>query len=300
MNFRDLIKISIGILRGILLLRKLNADSVFLKGGSVCIPAGIGARLAKIPTITHDSDALPGVSNRIGGKHSKYHTTAMPAKYYYYPEGKIIHVGLPVSDLFRVYSDPEIENVKADLNIPRLSEVLLITGGSNGARRLNNWCVQIIPSLLEAREKLYIIFVTGKKNPVEISGNKNALNRLRLIDFSSKMYNLSAISDVIITRAGATTIAEFAEGHKALILVPNPDLTGGHQMKNAKVYIEQQAVVTLDEKDIEARPGLITETVLNLLNNQTIRAELGENLYKTVPEEPAAKKIAKLLLEGRD
>ncbi len=300
LNTIDSLKISIGIGQGILLLRRLKADSVLLKGGSVCIPAGIGARFAKVPTITHDSDALPGVSNRIGGKHSKYHTTAMPAEHYSYPEGKIIHVGLPVSDLFRSYSEPEIDNVKEDFGIPRFSEVLLITGGSNGARRLNNWCAQVIPGLLEARENLYILFVTGKNNIVDVAGDQNQLSRLKMIEFCTRMHDLSAIADVVITRAGATTIAEFAQASKALILVPNPDLTGGHQLKNAKVYQDQESVVVLDEKDISGNPAIIKDTIISLLSDSQLRAKLGSNLRGTITQEPAAKKIAELLLEGRE
>lgn len=299
LNIRDLVKICLGIVQGIFLLRRLKADSILLKGGSVCIPAGIGARLAGVMTITHDSDALPGVSNRIGGKHAKYHATAMPAEYYKYPKGKIIHVGLPVSELFREYSGSEIAKIKQKMNIPTNSTVLMITGGSNGAKRLNDWCAEGLPKMLNHNDRLYVIFVTGKGKLITPNLDNSAKERLKIVDFTDEMHNLSAISDVIISRAGATTIAEFAAQSKPLILVPNPDLTGGHQIKNSKVYTEQEAAIVLEEKQISEDPDIIPATVSNLLNNKQMQIKLGRNLHSTVLDTSAARRIAQLLLEGR-
>jgi UDP-N-acetylglucosamine--N-acetylmuramyl-(pentapeptide) pyrophosphoryl-undecaprenol N-acetylglucosamine transferase len=299
LNIRDLIKISIGILQGVMLLRKLKPHRVFLKGGSVCIPAGIGSYFAGIPTITHDSDALPGMSNRIGGKHALFHTTGMPKEYYKYPQGKIIQVGLPISDEFRVYSASEVISIKESLNIPSHAKVLLITGGSSGAKRLNDWCLEALPDLLGEIKDLWVIIVSGKNNKLDLDLSPEYRKRTKIIDFTSEMFKLSAVSDLIITRAGATTIAEFAAQSKALVLVPNPDLTGGHQLKNAKVYADSNAAVILDECQISENPSIIASTVNKLLKNNELRQELGFNLSKTLPKVPASAQIAKLLIQGR-
>lgn len=299
LNIRDLIKISLGIIQGIFLLRGLKADSLLLKGGSVCIPAGIGARFAGVVTITHDSDALLGVSNRIGGKHAKYHTTAMPVANIGYSDGKMIYVGLPISDNFRHYTDREVERIKRRLEIPEKSKVLLITGGSNGAKRLNDWCAEALPQILEKNLSLYVIFVHGRLKGVNVKTSADAKKRILMIDFTDEMHNLGAIADIVVTRAGATTIAEFAGQSKALILVPNPDLTRGHQIKNAKLYAENSAVVLFTEVQFQNTPEEFVETVSTLLGDPKKRRELGQNLHRMNPPVTAAKTLAKLLLESR-
>ncbi len=299
LNIRDLVKISLGIVQGIFLLRKLKADSILLKGGSVSVPAGIGARLAGVLTITHDSDAILGVSNRIGGKHAKYHTTAMPVANIGYSEGKMIHVGLPISDNFRHYSDREVESIKHRLEIPVKSKVLLITGGSNGAKRLNDWCAEALPEILDKNPDVYVIFVHGRSKKVDIETSAKDKKRVMMVDFTDEMHNFGAIADIIVTRAGATTIAEFSAQSKALILVPNPDLTGGHQLKNAKLYADKSAVVLFTEEQFKNSPEQFIETVNDLLNDPEERQRLGRNLQRMNPDIPAAKILAELLIEGR-
>lgn len=297
LNIRDLIKISLGIVQGLFLLKKLKADRVLLKGGSVSIPVGIGARVAGIFTITHDSDALPGVSNRIGGKYADFHTTAMPAEDYKYPSHKTIQVGLPIDDRFSDKLDSA--SIKKEFNIAQDSQVLLITGGSGGAVRLNNWCAQILPSLMADNTRLNVFFVTGKGKIPKIEFDNEAKKRLHLIEFSTEMPKLAAISDVIVCRAGATTINEFAAMSKAIIIVPNPDLTGGHQLKNARVYAKSNSAVVLEEKDLIHNIELLKTSTQNLLDDDKLRIKMGANLRSTLPDKPASLSLAEILIKGR-
>ena len=293
LNIRDLFKITNGVFQGRRLIHKLKADAVFLKGGSVCIPAGLGAKFAGVVTVTHDSDAVPGISNRIGGKHAVYHTTGMPESYYNFASGQTVYVGLPISKDFRLFNNDEAQNIKLNLGIAATAPTLLITGGSQGASRLNNWCAEVLPKLLQDNPELFVIFVTGKNKEVQINNP-----RVRVIDFTNEMYNLAAASDLIIARAGATTVAEFATMKKALILVPNPDLAGGHQLKNAKVFKDSESVIIVDEAQIKVNPDLLRASVQKLIDDQALRFKLAENLFRTVPERPAAEAIAELLLAG--
>lgn len=298
LNIKDVFKISVGIIQGILLLRKLKAHSVFLKGGSVCIPAGLGARIAGVTTVTHDSDAIPGISNRIGGRYAKYHTTAMPAKYYGYPKNKIIHVGLPVSSEFKTLNADQISSIKNEYNLSKTDQVLLITGGSNGARRLNMWCIEALPAVIEYIPNLKVVMVTGKGNlDVAETLIPEYKSRVSFIEFTTEMPSLVAIADLVITRAGATTIAEFAQSKKPIILIPNPDLTGGHQIKNAKVYADANASICLQESDIKKDVSILSNEIVTLLKNKKRREVLGANLHATLPRVPASKRIAQILTE---
>lgn len=290
-NVRDIFRIIFGLIEGYFLFRKIKADLVFLKGGSVCVPAGLGARFARVPTMTHDSDALPGLSNRLGGNHAVLHMTAMPTKFYRYDPSITVEVGLPISDDFKQYSDDELRKFKEKYGINPNQKVLLVTGGSGGALRLNRWCQEVAEKLLDERDDLKIVFLTGKGKSLDVS-NQNLIQ----MEFTNKMHELSAIADLIISRGGATTIAEFAAQSKAVICVPNPDLTGGHQVKNTNVYESSGSLVVVQEKELKKNTMSLYQSVDSLLKNQSKRLELGRKLHATLPVKPASKRIAELIV----
>lgn len=298
LNIRDLLRLLSGTLQSIILLRRLKADAALLKGGYVCVPVSIGAKLAKTPTITHDSDALPGLSNRFAARFARFHATAMPAKYYSYPKESIRAVGLPVDPRYQAPSKADRQGLVDKFGINKHAQIVLIIGGSNGARRLNSWCVSMFPELLELYPELHIIHLFGKNNEDQFGQLSPAdLKRITLIDFTDELYNYSAIADVVITRAGATTIAEFAAQSKACILVPNPNLSGGHQLKNAAVYEDEQSVLVVQEKELgQSSKQLVSKTKI-LLDDTALRAKLANSLHKTLPHKPAAKALAELLTE---
>lgn len=279
------------------LFRALHADALLLKGGYVCVPAALGAKSAKVPMITHDSDALPGLSNRIAARYAVAHATAMPAQYYSYPKKSVRFVGLPVDQtLFRPYSKAEQRFLREKYNIPADSFVLLITGGSNGARRMNEWCIEVLPDLLDAYPKLYVIHLVGAGNENQYSAVHEAhMQRVRVEPFSADMHHISAISDLVITRAGASTLVEFAAASKPCIVIPNPDLTGGHQLKNAKVYEDQQSVVVVQEKALRVSAEPLQSVLVQLIEDTEMRTQLGTSLHRTLPELPAAHALAQLL-----
>lgn len=294
LNIRDLIKISIGIVQGTFLLKKINADVVFLKGGSVCIPTGIGAKYAKIPVVTHDSDSVPGLSNIIGGRNAVMHATAMPVENYSYPKEKTIQVGLPISENYREYTDSEVRFLKEKMGLKPESRVILVTGGSGGAKRLNEWCREAFHSLIEKQKDLFVIFITGQGKGFE-SGD----NRVKVVEFTTELFHYNAIADVVIARAGATTLNELACQKKAVVVVPSPDLTGGHQLKNAKVYAKKNAIILVQESDIKKDIKVLTKTVDNLLNDESKRKLLAENLNKTLPAVPAAETLAEIIIKNK-
>src|SRR3989344_4558488 len=300
-NTRDLFRLIAGSIQSIFLFRRLRPSSVLLKGGYVCVPASIGAKFAKAYIVTHDSDALPGLSNRFAARYASVHATAMPEQYYNYPKKTVKHVGLPVDSRNKRYSADEVRFLKEKFKLPQKSKVLLVTGGSNGARRLNAWCLKALDQLFAEHPDLYVFMLAGKGNLSQVKkhGFRDDINR-RLIaeEFTAELFHLSAISDVIIARAGATTIAEFAAGSKAVILVPNPDLTGGHQLKNAQVYEDQGSAVVVQETELQQSVAPLIEAVNMLINDSQKRGILGERLNASLPSIPAAKAIADILVNG--
>lgn len=258
----------------------------------------MAARAHGVPYITHDSDALPGLSNRIAARWARYHATGMPAQYYTYPSGSIRVVGVPTDIRYQAYSEAEQRILREKYDIPPKAHVILVTGGSNGARRLNEAVIKMLPRLCKTYPDLHLLHQIGAGNQDQVEQlDEDTKKHATFFDFSSELFHMSAIADVIIARAGASFIAEFAAQAKACIIVPNPYLTGGHQLKNAKVYADAKAAVIVDETKMLSDPDSLYNSVTILLNNPEKRAELSKNLHALAPNSNSAQALARLLIE---
>ena len=297
LNVRDSIRLLIGLVQARSLIKKIKPDSILLKGGFVCVPVAMAAKKHAVPYITHDSDALPGLSNRIAARWARYHATALPAKYYSYPERSVRVVGVPTDNRFKTYSKAEQAILRAKYGIQPNQQVLLITGGSNGARRMNQGLLTLLPELLNKNPNLYVLHQIGAGNEDQIAEFPADLTkRADFFAFTSELFHMSAIADAVITRAGASILADLGVQKKACIVIPNPFLTGGHQLKNARVYNDAKAAVIIDEATLADDPAFTLNTISEVLNNSEKQAELSKNLYDLTPKN-AAGKIADLLVK---
>lgn len=300
LNIRDVFRFAAGTVQSYFLLRKLKPNALFLKGGFVCVPVAFSARLHNVPYITHDSDALPGLSNRIAARWARYHAVALPAEYYSYPQKTVRVVGVPVDERFRNYSPAEKAILRAKYGVPEKARVLLVTGGSNGARRLNEAVIAILPRLLKEIPDLYVLHQIGvgnddQKRPLLKLADK-VQNRVTFFDFSPELFHMSAIANAVVTRAGASAIADLANQQKACVVVPNPYLTGGHQLRNAEVYEDAKAaIIVREEQMLSSNAGNLYNSILSVLTNDSQQKELGKNLRKLVPEISAAAALSDLI-----
>jgi UDP-N-acetylglucosamine--N-acetylmuramyl-(pentapeptide) pyrophosphoryl-undecaprenol N-acetylglucosamine transferase len=299
LNLRDIFKLLIGAWQSFWLLRRLKPNSLLLKGGFVCVPVALTARLLGRPYVTHDSDALPGLSNRIAGRWARYHATGQPAKYYNYPPESVRFVGVPTDERFRDYSASEKRILKEKYHMQSDDQVLLITGGSNGARRLNEAVIDVLPKLLKKHKNLYVFHQIGAGNDDQVAGFPEKLeSRVIFFDFSAEIFHMSAIADVVITRAGASAMADYAAQKKTCIVVPNPYLTGGHQLKNAEVLSESGAAIVVSETDMLSDKKGLYQAVNSLLTDEAKRAEVAKNLHRLNPGRRAASDLADLVVQA--
>lgn len=302
LNIRDSFKVIVGLWQSFWLLRKLRPDVIFVKGGFVGVPVGLSAAILRIPYITHDSDAVPGLANRIIARWAKKHTVALPKEIYAYPAAKTISVGVPLSHQFVPFSKTEVEKAKIQLGLSGKSRVLLITGGGLGAKRINEAILACAQELLERYKDLTIIHIAGRNHESEVRSEyqKNLLpesfERVVVKGFITNLYLYSGIADVIVTRAGATSLAEFAAQQKACVMVPNPFLTGGHQLKNAKVLENRRAVRVVSEDVLADDDHALMPAVVELLDDHKKAQKLGENLGQLARPD-AAEHIAEILLQ---
>ncbi len=298
LNIRDLWRLPGSIVSAWKILRRFKPDVVFSKGGFVAVPVGLAAHWQGIPIVTHDSDSLPGLANRIIGRYAAVHATGMPVELYNYPASKSRHLGIPIDSNIRKIT-PKLQNqAKKILKLPPDSTVLLVAGGGNGSQRLNDLMVAISGELLETNLSLHIIHLTGTRHEAAVKAAYNDLpaaerRRVRAEGFNSEFHRLLAAADLIITRAGATTMAELAAAGKACIVIPAPFLAGGHQSQNAEALAENDAAVILSN---DATPDELLAVTSSLLADDRRRFELARNLYATAKPD-AAKELAELLLE---
>jgi UDP-N-acetylglucosamine--N-acetylmuramyl-(pentapeptide) pyrophosphoryl-undecaprenol N-acetylglucosamine transferase len=297
-NVRDFFRFTKGIFQAWILLGRLQPRAILMKGGYVCANVGIAARIRGIPYMTHDSDAMVSLAHRMIAKHAVYHATAMPPEFYdQFDQSKTVQVGVPIRSVYKVVSEEDKRAAKREIGVSPDARVVLITGGGLGAKNINDAITNSITSILEDSHT-YLVHVTGAKLHDVVSSVYELLSveyRSRIIieSFTDKMHLYSAAADVIVTRASATALSEFAMQSKACIVVPNPLLAGGHQLKNAQALQKLQAAVIVDEDKVDT---LLPKEIARLLHDKKARTALGLAMHASVIE-GAADKLATMLIE---
>lgn len=294
-NFRDFFLMIMGFFQSLWLLRRFKPDVVFTKGGFVCVPLSFAAHVLKIPIVIHDSDSHAGLANRIAAKWATSIATGSPLDNYTYPKHKSHYVGIPVTSIFRPVSQSQQQRLKAALGLHDTSKPLIaVTGGGQGARNLNLAVAAIAPKLLD---KAAIIHVAGAGNYQETLAKVPEHIDYICKPFVSGLAPLFGAADIVVTRAGATTLQELAAMAKPAVIVPHPFLTGGHQLKTAELYRKAKAAVVVDEHQLVANPLVLYKALVGLLNDEKQRAELGRHLHQFAKPE-AAVDVAGLIVEA--
>lgn len=268
-------------------------DIVFIKGGYVCLPVGYAARLLKIPLVLHDSDAHPGLTNRLLSPFAAQIGTGAPLEYYHYPPEKAKYVGIPVAPEFRPYSHTERASLKQQLGFDPAKPLLVVTGGGLGARRINNAVVAVRDELLK---EMSVFLLSGHYQFSELAEQVDERDGWRLQAFvHNGMAKVLAAADLVVARAGATTLLELAALHKPTIIVPNGMLAAGHQLKNAKVYQDALAAVVLSEEELDTNPQLLVRKALSIIRAPSVLRGLGQNFGKFAKPH-AAHDMAQMIL----
>ncbi len=296
-NIRDGFFIAAGIVQSFVKLVIWRPDVIFCKGGYVCLPVGIAAHLLKIPLVLHDSDAHPGLTNRVLSRWAVRIGTGAPLEHYPYPTSKTSYVGIPVDARFRVYSDEERALYKQDLGFDSQRPLVVITGGGLGAQSINNAVVSLLDELLA---KCNILLISGTRQFAELQ-KKTAdfdQSQFQLHGFiSDKMVETLAAADLVVARAGATTLLELAALAKPTVIIPNPYLTGGHQLKNAAVYTAKNAGIIVDEELLAANPQNLLDALSELIENPEELDRMGKAIHQFAKPH-AASDMAKMVLEA--
>lgn len=301
LNVRDFFYVLAGIYQSRRLLKAIRPDVVFIKGGFVGVPVGLAAAGLRIPYVTHDSDAIPGLANRIISRWAVRHAVALPPEVYNYPASKTVMTGIPLRADFVPVTGSLKQDYRKKLELPAKAKVLFVIGGGLGSQRVNQAVTDAVPHLLREFPDLRILHAAGRANAASVKSayqeklSKAERGRLKVLGYIDDVYLYSGAADVVITRAGATNLAEFALQGKACIVVPSPFLTGGHQLKNARYLAEQGAALVLDESELAADPNRLAALASDLLGKPASQRAMANRLAGFAKPD-ATRELARLIL----
>lgn len=301
-NFRDIFFVIIGTYQSWRLMKRINPSVVFSRGGFVSVPVAMGAKFHHVPYITHDSDLTPSLANRLIARWAKLHAVAFAKEQYPYPPERTVTTGIPLNKNFKPVTDELQKHYRAELDIPASAKMVFVIGGGLGSLDVNTAVADAVPHLLQDFKNLYVVHAAGRNNEAELQSTYDKTvadtdrERLQVQAFIHDVYRYSGAADIVVTRAGATNLAEFALQGKACIVIPSSFLAAGHQLKNAEYLEEQGAAVVLNPEDLIADPNRLARHIDNLLQEPAARKKLGAELAK-LAQPNATHQIAQLILE---
>lgn len=277
------------------LLRRLRPNMVFSKGGAVSVPVVLAAHQLGIPIYTHETDVRSGLANRITARYATRIFTVYPTSYYSARlQPKMEYVGQPIRPEF--FTPPQhVKLVVGEREVERDLPIVLVTGGSQGAHRLNELVAGGWTTILA---KVRLIHQCGPHDFDSLHAEATRLSpllakRLYLTPLITEgMAGLLAASQVVVSRAGGS-IMEFAACKKPAILIPLSTAAQDHQMANARVLEAAGAAIVLDERQIAS--ATLAQVVVELVEDEEQRMALSQGIARFAKPD-AATHIAQTLL----
>lgn len=258
-------------------------------GGYASGPTLKMAASMNIPTLIQEQNSYAGVTNKILAKKAKMICVAYEGMERFFPHEKLKLTGNPVRQALLDMRTNRIAAMK-EMNLDPEKRCVLIVGGSLGARSINESIVNNL-DIIKANPDIQFVWQTGKlyyEEMVERAAKAGKPDNLTITDFVSNMANALSAANLVVSRAGAGSISEFALLGKAVILVPSPNVSEDHQTKNAMALVEKDAAIYV--ADAKANEELL-KTAVETVTDDAKLATLEENIEK-MAKPNAAQEIA--------
>lgn len=242
-NVTDVFRVAMGCLQSAYILFRLKPDVVFAKGGFVSVPVLVGAWLNRIPAVGHESDITPGLANRLALPLVDKICYTFPESAEQLPRDKAIHTGTPIRlELF----DGRADDGRQMCGFSSAKPVILVMGGSLGAKSINSIVRQVLPDLLE---RFQVCHICGRDN---IDRSLIGTSGYRQFDYvGDGLADLFAMSDVVISRAGANALFELLALRKPNLLIPlSRTASRGDQILNAESFAKKGFSQVLSEEEL--------------------------------------------------
>jgi UDP-N-acetylglucosamine--N-acetylmuramyl-(pentapeptide) pyrophosphoryl-undecaprenol N-acetylglucosamine transferase len=268
-NIKTIVRFLKGVQESKKILKEFGADVVIGTGGYVCGPVVYAAAKLGIPTIIHEQNSVPGLTNKFLSKYVDKIAVCFEEAKNYFPKEKTILTGNPrASEVLNQDGEKGLRSVGLD---PHRATVLIV-GGSRGARPINEAVLKVMSEL---GEKPYqVLYVTGDVHYEKVSEEIRLIGNPSNVVIKPFVHNMPEVLagvDLTVARAGATTLAELTALGIPSILIPSPYVTNNHQEKNARALVSHGAAEILLEKDLSGK-SLVSMIDSILLDNEKLHS----------------------------
>jgi UDP-N-acetylglucosamine--N-acetylmuramyl-(pentapeptide) pyrophosphoryl-undecaprenol N-acetylglucosamine transferase len=272
------IKLISSLLKSRTIIKNFKPDVVIGTGGFASGPLLQVAAIAGIPTLIQEQNSYPGITNKLLGKNADKICVAYENLERFFPKNKMILTGNPVrQDLIDI--DSKREEALQYFNLDPNKQTLLVLGGSLGARRVNQLIAKEI--LTFAAHNIQVIWQCGKLYFDEykrVEENEN----IQIHSFIDRMDLVYAAADIVISRAGASSVSELCIVGKPVIFIPSPNVAEDHQTKNAQAVVDKKGALLLKESELDSQFSVVFES---LVKDPEKQKQLGKNIKQlALPE----------------
>lgn len=254
-NLDTLKNVAVSTIEARRIIREFKPDVVIGTGGYVCYPVLTAAHELHIPTVVHESNAVPGLTTKLLADHvDKIMVGFEESRSYYNHPERVEVTGTPVRGSFACYTE---DSAKRELGLPIDKPLVVSVWGSLGAGHMNEIMTELIP-MLRNQDEFRLIHSAGSRyykdmsNTLEKTAPEYRSWGIDVREYIYDMPRVMAAADLIICRAGASTLAELAYMGKPVIIVPSPNVTNNHQEKNARVLERAGGAKVLLEGEFDA------------------------------------------------
>ena len=266
------------------IIQKLKPSIVIGTGGYICGPVFLAAKKYKIPTLLHESNAYPGIAVKLLSKKVDAVLVGFKDAKKRLPKAKkVVATGTPTKLKKIDLNDTQKEKIKKDLKIRDNHPIVLVFGGSQGAKSINEALIGMIKNRLN--EKYHVVWAVGQVqyNIVkgELENNNYSINNIKNMTIVPYIYNMQEImnlADLIVARSGAMTITEVAIVGKPAIFIPFPYATENHQEYNARVLADMGAAKIILDKDLNTEE--LNKEILEIIENKELQVQMGKTAEK--------------------
>ena len=273
-----------GIVQAFQLLKDREPKVVLALGGFACFPCAVAAALLRIPVVVHEQNAVAGLANKIVSRWARHSAISYKGT----PLRNAIHTGNPVRQAILDAKRVEPAVVREKLKIPTDNILVVVTGGSLGAYRIN-MAIKDAVSFLEGTSGVTIYHVIGRRDWKEMSAFEGSLNKsvdYHPIEYEYDMPSVLRAADLVISRAGGSITAEISALGLPSILIPLPNAPGDHQTANAKSMVSSGSARLIADADCngENLAALIKEVIKNPEELGKMRQEAERNAHTNAAE----------------
>lgn len=274
------------------LIKKFKPDLVLGTGGYVSGPVVMTAALMRIDTMIHEQNVIPGFTTRFLSKYVKKILISFKESIPHFKEqNKLYYTGVPVREIFYKVTR---EQSRRELYIADDELLIVSLGGSNGAVKINELS-KILAYRAAQYDTLRYIHVTGKRFYSRYIASIDATNicdRVTILDYTNDIFTLLSAADLVISRAGALSLSEFAALSLPAILIPSPHVADNHQYHNAKVFEKAGSAIVLEEDALDLDSFLAH--VERLIENPD-QLDNMRDMYRAFPKENALNTIMSII-----